>query len=98
MSTFLQVFLRSLETGGVYALAALGIIIIFRTSNITHFAQGSMGMFNTFVVATLVANAKLPLWLATLCGLCTAIVLGCLVDFVIIRRAKKVSPDRKSVV
>ena len=91
MSTFLQVFLRSLETGGVYALAALGIIIIFRTSNITHFAQGSMGMFNTFVVATLVANAKLPLWLATLCGLCTAIVLGCLVDFVIIRRAKKVS-------
>ena len=49
MSTFLQVFLRSLETGGVYALAALGIIIIFRTSNITHFAQGSMGMFNTFV-------------------------------------------------
>ena len=57
MSTFLQVFLRSLETGGVYALAALGIIIIFRTSNITHFAQGSMGMFNTFVVATLVAQA-----------------------------------------
>ena len=97
MSTFLQVFLRSLETGGVYALAALGIIIIFRTSNITHFAQGSMGMFNTFVVATLVANAK-PLWLATLCGLCTAIVLGCLVDFVIIRRAKKVSPVAKQII
>ncbi len=98
MSTFLQVFLRSLETGGVYALAALGIIIIFRTSNITHFAQGSMGMFNTFVVATLVANAKLPRWLATLCGLCTAIVLGCLVDFVIIRRAKKVSPVAKQII
>ena len=95
MSTFLQVFLRSLETGGVYALAALGIIIIFRTSNITHFAQGSMGMFNPFVVAPLVANAKLPLWL---CGLCTAIVLGCLVDFVIIRRAKKVSPVAKQII
>lgn len=98
MSTFLQVFLRSLETGGVYALAALGIIIIFRTSNITHFAQGSMGMFNTFVVATLVANAKLPLWLATLCGLCTAIILGCLVDFVIIRRTKRVSPVAKQII
>lgn len=57
-----------------------------------------MGMFNTFVVATLVANAKLPLWLATLCGLCTAIVLGCLVDFVIIRRAKKVSPVAKQII
>ena len=45
--TLLQILLRSLETGGIYALAALGIIIIFRTSNITHFAQGAMGMFNT---------------------------------------------------
>lgn len=76
MSTFIQVVLRSLETGGVYALAALGIIIIFRTSNITHFAQGSMGMFNTYVVATLVAGLKLPLWMATVCGLCTAVLLG----------------------
>ena len=98
MSTFLQVVLRSLETGGVYALAALGIIIIFRTSNITHFAQGSMGMFNTFVVATLVTSLQLPLWAATLCGICTAIVLCCLVDFVIIRRTKKVSPVAKQII
>lgn len=98
MGTFLQVVLRSLETGGVYALAALGIIIIFRTSNITHFAQGSMGMFNTFVVATLVAKTQLPLWAATLCGLCTAIILGCLVDFVIIRRTKRVSPVAKQII
>jgi branched-chain amino acid transport system permease protein len=98
MSTFLQVVLRSLETGGVYALAALGIIIIFRTSNITHFAQGSMGMFNTFVVATLVTSMEMPLWLATICGICTAIVLGCLVDFVIIRRTKKVSPVAKQII
>lgn len=98
MSIFLQVVLRSLETGGVYALAALGIIIIFRTSNITHFAQGSMGMFNTFVVATLIAKTTLPLWAATLCGLCAAVVLGCLVDFVIIRRTKKVTPVAKQII
>ena len=98
MGIFLQVVLRSLETGGVYALAALGIIIIFRTSNVTHFAQGSMGMFNTFVVATLVAKTRLPLWAATLCGLCTAIILGCLVDFVIIRRTKRVSPVAKQII
>ena len=52
--TLLQILLRSLETGGIYALAALGIIIIFRTSNITHFAQGAMGMFNTYLAAVLV--------------------------------------------
>ena len=98
MSVFLQVVLRSLETGGVYALAALGIIIIFRTSNITHFAQGSMGMFNTFVAATLVGSSGLPLWAATLCSMLTAILLGCLVDFLIIRRTKKVSPVAKQII
>ncbi len=98
MSTFIQVVLRSLETGGVYALAALGIIIIFRTSNITHFAQGSMGMFNTFLVATLVASFNMPLWQATLCGLAASIVLGCLVDFIIIRRTREVSPVAKQII
>ena len=63
MGTFLQLFLRSLETGGIYALAALGIIIIFRTSNITHFAQGAMGMFNTYVAAVIVDQFDLPLWI-----------------------------------
>ena len=55
MSTFLQLLFSSLETGSVYALAALGVIIIFRTSKMTNFAQGSIGMFNAFI-ATLPAG------------------------------------------
>jgi branched-chain amino acid transport system permease protein len=98
MSTFIQLLLRSLETGSVYALASLGIIIIYRTSLITHFAQGSMGMFNTFVVTTLVISASMPLWAAVLCGAVSAVVTGFLVDFVIIRRAKKVSPVGKQII
>lgn len=96
--TLLQIIFRSLETGGVYALAALGIIIIFRTSNITHFAQGAMGMFNTFVAATLIKRLNLPLPLATLGTICTAILLGFMVDFVIIRRTKKVAPIAKQII
>lgn len=98
MSTFLQLFLRSLETGGIYALAALGIIVIYRTSNITHFAQGAMGMFNAFVVTVLCTKVGLPLVVATLCGMVSAIISGCLVDFVIIRRTKKVSPVAKQII
>lgn len=96
--TLLQVLLRSLETGGVYALAALGIIIIFRTSNITHFAQGAMGMFNTYLAAVLVDLMDLPLGIGVLAAICLAILLGCLVDFVIIRRAKKVAPVSKQII
>ena len=98
MSMLLQTILRSLETGSVYALAALGIIVIYRTSNITHFAQGAMGMFNTYVAATLVNKLGLPLWISVICSICTAILLGFLVDFVIIRRTKKVAPIAKQII
>lgn len=98
MSTFLQLVLRSLETGSIYALAALGIIIIYRTSNITHFAQGAMGMFNTFVVTFLFTSAKMPLWMAILGGVTTALISGFLVDFIIIRHTKKVAPISKQII
>ncbi|MFP3155121.1 branched-chain amino acid ABC transporter permease [Lachnospiraceae bacterium ZAX-1] len=97
-STFLQLFMRSLETGSVYALAALGIIIVFRTSVVMHFAQGSMGMFSTYAVAYIFASAHLPLWASTLVGIAIAIVIGFLVDFLVIRRAVKASPVAKEIV
>lgn len=97
-STLLQLLLRSLETGSVYALAALGIIIIYRTSLITHFAQGSMGMFNTFVVTTVFISLSVPLWAAVLCGVVSAVATGFFVDFFIIRRAKRVTPVGKQII
>lgn len=44
MSTLIQLLLRSLETGAIYALATLGIIIVFRTNFMINFGQGVMGM------------------------------------------------------
>jgi len=98
MTTFIQILLRSLETGSVYALAALGIIIIYRTSNITNFSQGVVGMFNTFVVTYLFLNGGLPLWAAIIGGIFSAILVGLLIDFVVIRRTKKVSPVAKQII
>lgn len=42
MSTFLQLLLKGLETGAIYALASLGIIIVYRTNFMINFAQGTM--------------------------------------------------------
>jgi branched-chain amino acid transport system permease protein len=98
MSILLQILLRSLETGSVYALAALGIIIVYRTSNITNFSQGVVSMFNTFVVTALFINTGMPLWLAILGGVASAITVGMLIDFVVIRHTKKVSPVAKQII
>lgn len=98
MSTFLQVILRSLETGSLYALASLGIIIVMRTSNITNFSQGAVAMFNTFVVTYFFMTWHWPLWLAIAGGVSSAIVMGLLIDIVIVRHTKKVSPVAKQIV
>lgn len=98
MSIFIQVILRSLETGSIYALAALGIIIIFRTSLVVNFSQGVMGMFSTFVVTYLLGSMGLPLWLSVVGGVISAIIMGYLIDFLIIRHTKKVSPDAKQII
>lgn len=98
MSTFLQIILRSLETGSIYALAALGIIIIYRTSNTTNFAQGAVAMFNTFVVTYLFNRFGLPLWVAVMGGILSAIVTGFLIDVLILRHTKKVSPVAKQII
>lgn len=98
MSTFIQIILRSLETGSIYALAALGIIIIYRTSYTTNFAQGAVAMFNTFVVTFLFNKFGLPLWLAVIGGIFSAILMGFLIDVLILRHTKNVSPVAKQII
>ena len=98
MSTFLQVILRSLETGSIYSLAALAIIIVYRTSNTVNFSQGAIGMFNTFVVTYLFGSIGVPLWLAIIGGVISAIIMGLLIDVLIIRHTKKVSAVAKQII
>ena len=98
MSTFLQLFLRSIETGAVYALATLGIIVVFRTNLVINFAQGVMGMFGTYVITVLFVRRGLPIVAAIALGLVICVGIGFLVDFFIIRRTKKVDGSGKEII
>ena len=98
MDLIVQPLLRSLETGSVYALAALGIIIVWRTSLVMHFAQGSMGMFAGTAVAFTFNRFGAPLPVAVLAGVVVAVVLGFGVDFAIIRRLKRATSVGKEII
>ncbi len=98
MSTFLQILFSSLESGSVYALAALGIIIIFRTSRMTNFAQGSIGMFNAFIATFFLIKTNCSPYLAVLVGMISAFLSGILVDVLIMRHSKKISPISKQMI
>lgn len=98
MSIFIQILLNSLETGGIYALAALGIILIFRTSNTTNYAQGSISMFNAFIATYVLMGTGLPAYAIAIFGMLSAFLVGVLVDRIVISRAQKVNPVAKQII
>lgn len=55
-----QGVLSGLVTGSVYALLALAIVAIFKTTDVPNFAQGEIFMMAGYVALTLLLVAKLP--------------------------------------
>ncbi|MEE9610156.1 MAG: hypothetical protein V3W19_02835 [Desulfatiglandales bacterium] len=45
----LQVILSGLSTGSIYALVALGLALIYNTTEHVNFAQGEMSMISAFI-------------------------------------------------
>jgi len=98
MSIFIQILLNSLETGGIYALAALGIILIFRTSITANYALGSISMFNAFIAAYVLMWTGLPAYLVAILAMLSSFFVGVLVDRVVIAKSTKVDPLSKQII
>ncbi len=97
MSDLLRILFNSIQTGSVYALAALGIVLIFRTSKTTNFAQGIIGTFNAYVAASLFLNQGVSIWVAALAALVTAFLTGVIIDRLIMRSARKATGMTKPI-
>lgn len=64
MQLFLQLLFAGLALGSIYALIALGFVVIYRSSQVFNFAHGEILMLGTFLMTTLVASG-VP-WVAAL--------------------------------
>ncbi len=98
MADILRILFNSLQTGSTYALAALGIALIWKTSRTTNFAQGSIGTLNAYVAGILFLNWGWSIWVVALVSLVTAFLTGILIDTFIIRPAAKVSSISKQII
>ena len=50
MQFFVNITLSGVASGMIYASAvALGLVLIFRSTNIVNFAQGAMAMITTYI-------------------------------------------------
>ena len=54
MQTFLQLLFSGLALGSIYALVALGFVVIYRSSQVFNFAHGEFVMLGAFLMISLV--------------------------------------------
>lgn len=60
----------------MYALVAIGIVFIYKSSSVVNFAQGSMVMLGGFVVWSMADQVGAPIWAAVPLGLAIMYVFG----------------------
>jgi branched-chain amino acid transport system permease protein len=81
---FVNITLSGLIEGMIYAAFALALVLIWRSTRIVNFAQGSMAAATTFIALAII-DAGQSYWVALIVALLSGFVLGAIVERVIIR-------------
>ena len=79
----IQFFINGVIMGGIYALIALGFVLIYKASKVLNFAQGELVMVGAF--SFLAFYSVLPLWLALLLTIILAGLIGFLIERIVLR-------------
>src|SRR4030065_64965 len=84
MNFFIEVLIGGLHSGGMYALVALGFVLIYKASGVFNFAQGAMVFFAALTFVSLVERG-VNFWIALLITLAVMVVLGMAIEKVVLR-------------
>ena len=76
----LQYTLDGTLTGVLYAVIAIAFIVVYRAGRILNFAQGEVIIFMAYIIWTLIALAKLPIWAVIPLSLVVAMILGLVIE------------------
>jgi len=80
MEEVLQYIVNGLLIGGVYALIALGIVLVYKSTSVFNFAIGQMMMFGAFFFWMCTEQFGLPIWVSLLLGLVGTVIVGLLIE------------------
>jgi len=74
-----------LATGCVYALIALGFVLIFKATDVVNFAQGEFVMVSGFISYTLLIRFGMPYWLVLVSTIVVSGFMGVVLERVVVR-------------
>ncbi|MCG2775039.1 MAG: branched-chain amino acid ABC transporter permease [Desulfobacterales bacterium] len=89
MLDFLQMVVSGIAVGSSYALMGLAMVIIYKTSEVVNFAQGEMALISTFLTYMVLEYYGFPFYVAFPGALVFAVILGFVLEFAVLRRAKE---------
>ena len=78
-----QSLINGITMGGIYALIALGFVLIYKASKVLNFAQGELVMVGGFICLAL--SEFLPLWASIVLAVIFSALLGFLIEKAILK-------------
>lgn len=96
--SIIQTILSNIHLAGVLALATMGILLVFKTSFTTNFAQGMMATVGVFTSAILSTRLGVNRYLSILIGILISFIIGIFIDTMIIRKAKNINVVGKQMI
>jgi branched-chain amino acid transport system permease protein len=81
---FLHQMASGLAHGGIYALMALALVMIYQATHLVNFAQGEMAMFSTYFAWKMI-DFGVRYWLAFAATVVVSFVAGVAVERVVVR-------------
>jgi branched-chain amino acid transport system permease protein len=85
MLDFVQQLVSGVALGCVYGLIALGIVLIYKTTEVVNFAQGDLMMLGGFFAYTFIALLDLGYWLGFLLSVIAMGAVGMLAERLLVR-------------
>jgi branched-chain amino acid transport system permease protein len=85
MNFFFEVLIGGLLSGVMYALVALGFVLIYKASGVFNFAQGAMVFFAALTCVSFVNRFGLSLWLAVPLTMAVMVLLGLAIERLVLR-------------
>jgi len=86
VTKFVELLIQGVSLGFIYALIALGFVVIFKATEVVNFAHGSLLLLGAYVVG--VSNQQFGFWLALLFGVAASAAGALFIEVVLIRRLR----------
>ena len=86
MTKFFSLLADGLALGAVYALVALGFVVIFRATGVINFAQGGLVVFGAFLVYQAEQTWGWPFWVSALFAMVCVAAIGAAFEGLVLRR------------